>query len=413
MEHEPGGVPALRGARQASLRSTNLALVLHEIYSAGQPLSRALIAAHTGMTRSTVSRLVDDLVQVGLVTELAPVLVHGRGRPSVPLAPGGNEIVALGLEINVARLAARVLDVSGKVIFDEVVPGHFDGSDPRLALARLADVGSRLIARLRPEVHVVGVGLALPGVVDAQARVLRLAPNLGWENLRPGPALADAGLAAVERRFCLGNEADLAAAAVLRPRPGRPARPRSFLYISGEVGIGSAAVVDGRVLSREAGWLGEIGHACVRPDGPLCRCGATGCLEQYAGRHALMRAAQVTSLDEFVAALDRGSVPAVRAVQQAAAALGQVLSSTLNMLDLPTIVIGGTLTRIAPHLVPLVEQELRARVLWAGFRAPAVEIVSRDHTPATTGAAFLALDAVLDDPASYVESRLGTRSPAT
>ena len=89
----------------------------------------------------------------------------------------------------------------------------------------------------------------------------------------------------------IGNEADLAARTVAESVPGRPSDLSDFVYLSGEIGIGGAVVVDGRGMAGRHGWAGEIRHVTVDPDGPACPCGSTGCLERYAGKEAILTSA--------------------------------------------------------------------------------------------------------------------------
>ena len=122
--------------------------------------------------------------------------------------------------------------------------------------------------------RLVGAGLALPGIVSADSGRLLLAPNLGWADVDARALLGPAAVGGLTLR--VGNEADLAARTIASPAPGRPGHLADFLYVSGEIGIGGAAVVDGRVMGGRHGWAGEIGHVCVDPTGPTCGCGSTG-----------------------------------------------------------------------------------------------------------------------------------------
>ena len=167
------------------------------------------------------------------------------------------------------------------------------GATRPATLARLAASSRRDVLAGRPAARpVVGAGLALPGIVDTDSGRLLRAPNLGWSDLDVPADLLDE--AATGRPVRCGWTTRPTSAARRRGagrRPGGPGRLADFLYLSGEVGIGGAVVVDGRVVDGRHGWAGEVGHVCVDPDGPACRCGSTGCLEQYAGRLALLVAA--------------------------------------------------------------------------------------------------------------------------
>ncbi|GMA24337.1 hypothetical protein GCM10025864_20960 [Luteimicrobium album] len=279
-------------ARQASLREHNLALVARSVFGAAEPPSRAAVAVATGLTRATVGSLVDQLVAGRVVAELAPA--PGQvGRPAVPLVPAPRTVVGLGLEVNVDYVGVRALDLSGATVAERIegapggAPADFSGSDPVRVLARVGDLARDVVAEIEAEgMRVAGTRLALPGLVDARAGFLQVAPNLGWESLAPVPLLGPLP-AGVE----IANEANLAGLAQLPfgqfAASGHDGT--TFVHVSGDVGIGAAIVLDGQLYLGRHGWAGEIGHVVVDPSGPRCRCGATGCLEQLAGKDAILR----------------------------------------------------------------------------------------------------------------------------
>src|SRR5690625_515282 len=278
----PGDVASgSHGVGQASLRDRNLSVVASLAFASPEPVSRAALAAASGLTRSTVSRLVDTLLAGGVLREL-PRQVVGRGRPATPLAPARGTLAALGLEVSPSYLGARLVDLSGEVLAERVEPDHLEGSDPADVLRRLAQLARNLLsANAGGFTSLVGVRLAVPGLVDRSGRVLR-APNLGWREVDVADHLH--GLPGV----VLANEADLAALGHALDAPGRPAESGTFFYVSADIGIGGVYVVDGLPVVGRHGWAGEIGHTLVDPAGPVCTCCAVGCLEQYAGRDAAL-----------------------------------------------------------------------------------------------------------------------------
>jgi predicted NBD/HSP70 family sugar kinase len=386
-------------ARQSTLRSSNLALVLRTVCAEG-PLSRADVAVRTGTTRATAARLVDELVAGRLLDEGERPAPPRRGRPATPLLPGAR-VGALGLQVDAGLLAARVLDLRGRVVAERVEEDDLVGSDPVDTLARLGVLAAGLLAGMPAGLRPVGAGLALPGLVDVAAGALLRAPNLGWSDV-PAADLLAAHLP-TELRPVLGNEADLAARTVAETAPGRPGPLRDFLYLSGQIGIGGAAVLGGRVVTGSAGWAGEVGHVCVDPAGPACRCGSTGCLEQYAGRHALLTAAGLPLDTPPVDVVARAEDPDVRrALDAAADALGIALAGVVNVLDLPAVVLGGHLAALAEPLRPRLEELLGRRVLSARWRRPVVEAIPGLPAAGATGAALRALGDVLADPVAWL-----------
>lgn len=432
---------ALRpGARQETLRESNLLLITDEIFSAPQPLSRADLSIRTGMTRSTVSRLVDDLLSAGIVREGSPIVGGTRGRPAVPLLPARRTLAGLGVEINVEFMAARVLDLTGAVLAEEIIDGDFRSSDPTDVLPRVGEMARR-VSREASDLGatVVGTVLALPGLVSTAGDHLLLAPNLGWRDLDAislmtgagsTQAQSDTGIqqsaaaaqntaipqnAQVREDFggfvAVANEAKLAALSIAQELTAVDREEQTFLYVSARLGVGAAAVVDGVVDAGPRGWAGEIGHITVQPDGPRCGCGAHGCLEVYAGKRALLANAglqppvSARTLSEMADQDGEAGAQIRAALDKAGWALGVALSGALNVLDIQDVVLGGEFGPLADHLRPRIEVELGERVLaarWSSFRVREPGEWEHNAAPATTGGALRALRAVVDAPQYWV-----------
>ncbi|WP_122261368.1 ROK family transcriptional regulator [Ornithinimicrobium cerasi] len=386
-------------AHQSTLRETNLAVVLRCVSGAAEPPSRAGVAAATGLTRSTVSRLVDELVAGGLVEEGAALLA-GPGRPATPLRPSGR-VCALGLQVNAAHVAARLIDLGGRMLSESRSEPDLVGSEPAVALDLLADHLREVLARTPEGGRVVGAGLALPGVVDGSGERLLRAPNLGWRDLAPGTGLREQ-LHGIP--LSLGNEANLAAHAFVQPAPGRLGRAGHFVYVSGEIGIGGAVVTDHRVQTGRHGFAGEIGHMPFRPGGDPCPCGSDGCLERYAGRLALTRRAGLpptTTLAELDRLAEDGHAASRAAIDLAAEALGVVLAGVVNLLDVPTIVLGGEIGDLADRITPTVQARLRARVMAADWM-PLEVVRDPDDVAGASGGALLHLSRVVTAPVAFL-----------
>jgi predicted NBD/HSP70 family sugar kinase len=389
-----------RGApvRQASVRAHNLALVLQTVADSTTPLSRAAVATATGLTRATVSTLVDDLVGGALLIELDPPPRSGAGRPAVGLALAPDGPAGLGLEINVDYLAACVAGPTGAVRHRLVEHGDQRPAGAHAALAALGRLATRALRLAEDDgLTVAGAALAVPGLVTA-AGLVRVAPNLGWQDvdapaqLRAVPALADLPIT-------VDNEANLAALGELHAAVGSP----SFVYISGEIGIGAGIVLDGVLYRGVRGWSGEIGHIAVHPDGPLCRCGAQGCLELYAGQEAILAAAGAGSIPELA---ERAAAGQTQALDAAGTALGIVVAAVVNLLDVDTIVLGGSYAQLLPWLRSGIETEVHRRALTADLAPVTVRAAALGTDAAMRGAADAVVRGVQADPAAWL-SRSG------
>ena len=385
------------GATNQNLRAHNLSLALRHILANPGAINRAGIAAQTGISRATMSRLVDELIATGLVEESDDKLsTGGRGRPTSVLSPASGTVIALGLQVNISVLGAYLVDLSGNVLARETLEGDFSGSDPQATLRKLARMGRRVLREGREEgTAFLGSALALPGLVSGDTLVT--APNLGWKNIpfdKLTHPLHDLHVTLI------ANEADLAAFAVAHPRPGVPEGPASFIYVSGEVGIGGGLVINHQPLSGAHGWSGEIGHICVEPQGNVCSCGARGCLETIAGLKALCRAAGLEdeSSARELTQLAGHSAQAQDALANAGHALGQALAGVVNTVDISQVYLGGLVAETALYLLPTLHEELETRVLHAPWYAPAIDILPSSEDLSLRGGAFQILERILDDP---------------
>ncbi|MFD4655002.1 ROK family protein [Kitasatospora sp. NPDC058444] len=397
--HEPD--PVRTGpASQQGMRRANLALVLGTIASG--PRSRAEVAAGTGLTRAAVSSLAEQLIAVGLVVEEGPAAPSGKvGRPGTALGLNPDGPGGLGAEIGVRHLGACVVDLRGEVRAwrRREVSNH--GRRPAAVMADLADLLREAVTEsgLRP----AGLTLAVPGLVGGSGGVLQRAANLDWEDvplaavLRPALRAAGGGLA--ELPIEADNEANLGGLAERWLGEG----PEDFLYVSAEAGVGAAIVVGGRLLRGAGGFAGEFGHVPVHPEGPRCACGAHGCLEQYAGEAAVLRAAGLTGArgDWVTLLADRAGAreeAALAALAGAGAALGTAAAGAVNLLDPAEVLLGGGYARLAPWLLPAMRAELAARVTVRPWSEDRLTVSRLGRRGPLLGAAVRVVRAIVADP---------------
>jgi predicted NBD/HSP70 family sugar kinase len=400
-----GGLPA----RQEGLRQHNLALVAQCI-AAGEPVSRAGIAAATGLTKTTVSSLVDDLAGAGLVTELGPEASGKIGRPASALALNRSVFVGIGLEINVDYLAVCVANLVGEVRSLRTRPRDNRGQSPARVLGRAVRMTNNAIAKAQAAGRTVaGLAVAVPGPVETDRGLLRLAPNLGWVEVPVAEILAGR-LVAPDLPVLVDNEANLAALGELWF--GGHDDLDDFVHVSGEIGVGAGIVIGGELFRGVRGFAGEVGHVTVQPDGPRCRCGARGCLEQLAGQEAILRAAGVAgaagtslgqpggSVAELLARARAGDAATVAAVAAAGRALGLALSATVNVVDPGTVVLGGLYASLEPWLRESLGAELSERAITQRW-SPARVLASRlGPNAAVRGATGAVVKRVLADPSA-------------
>ncbi|MGW6910795.1 ROK family protein [Streptomyces sp. NPDC054940] len=398
--HPAGAGPALPNTQQG-MRRRNLARVMHTVSAEG-PLSRAAVASRIGLTRAAVSTLVDELIRSGLLEELGPERPGRVGRPGSALAVSGHGPAGIGAEIGVDHLAVCAVDLRGEVRSRAVRYGANRGRTPEPVIGELTELVRRVLAEAEHEgLWPAGLAIAVPGLVARDARTVVRAPNLDWRDTDLGALLPVDFPMTVDFPLTVGNEANFGALAELWLGEGTP---RDFLHVSAEIGIGAAVVVDGGLLHGTRGFAGELGHVPVRPDGPQCPCGGRGCLEQYAGEEAVLRAAGLEPGKDRVGLLAEraaeGDEDVRRALRDAGTALGIALTGAVNLLDPESVVLGGALAGLAPWLLPSLEAELDRRT--AGPACP-VSVSRLGPQGPLLGAAHSVVRAVLDDPVVVAE----------
>ncbi|MFF7130667.1 ROK family protein [Streptomyces sp. NPDC008240] len=394
-EGRPPGTGRSLPDTQQGMRRRNLARVMHAVSAQG-PLSRAAVASHIGLTRAAVSTLVDELIRWGLLEELGPERPGRVGRPGSALAVSGHGPAGIGAEIGVDHLAVCAVDLRGAVRARAVRHGANRGRAPGPVAEELTALVRRVVAETEREgLWPAGLAVAVPGLVARDGRTVVRAPNLEWNDTDLGPLLPG------DLPVTVDNEANFGALAELWLGAGAP---RDFLHVSAEIGIGAAVVVDGQLLRGTRGFAGELGHVPVRPDGPACPCGGRGCLEQYAGEEAVLRAAGLEPKQDLVGLLagraEEGDETVRRALRDAGTALGIALTGAVNLLDPETVVLGGALAGLSPWLLPSLEAELTDRT--AGPACP-VSVSGLGPEGPLLGAAHSVVRAVLDDPAAVAE----------
>jgi predicted NBD/HSP70 family sugar kinase len=380
------------GQRSETVRRANLSAIVRELHERG-PSSRSELVTRTGLTRSAIRGLTGELILAGLASEEPAVRLGTPGRPSPVVCPNPGGATVLALEIEVDSLAAAVVGLGGQVaglIRVDRPRGHTSVDEIAGDLAGLADV----VRAGRPADDVlIGVGVAVAGVVRKDAPL--------------GERLALA--LAVPAPISVSNEADLGVLA--EHRRGAARGTDDVLYISGEVGVGGGLLVDGRPLSGAAGYGGEIGHIPVNPGGTACRCGSVGCLETEVGEGALLiragfpAAGGRSAVDAVLREAADGSPVAIAALDHVGRWLGLGLAGLVNVLNPRLIVLGGLFGRIHPWIERTLEEELTRRALPAPRALVRVVPASLGVDAPLLGAAELAFEPLLADPAGWIGPR--------
>ena len=344
--------------------------VLLRLLRAQPGLSRARLSVQSGLTKSTVSALVRELLDEHWLSEAsAPVAADGMGRPSTPLQVDTEVRVLMGVEVGVQQM--RVVSVSLGGAVRAAVQEPLDGCQPTQVgaqVARLVKQAWQAMARDRQ--LLCGVGVCLPGAIDEASGLVRLAPNLGWRDVGFMALLTRALLACgvPQVDFHLLNDSDAAALGEYEFVTGESEDP--LLFVNCDVGVGAGIVLNDRLFTGSRGMAGEIGHTIMQVGGPLCSCGRRGCAETVIGARALERPG---------------------GLEHAGATLGVLIQNLDVMFNPRVVVVGGPSCSAHPGLLDYAVRTVQAYADAAGVPAPVIRGARYGLLAAAVGAAAAAL----------------------
>jgi predicted NBD/HSP70 family sugar kinase len=363
--------------------------------------SRAGLAERSGLTKSTVSLLVKELLAEGWLAEELVAVTGSLGRRPTPLRLDGAGFALIGAELGTDNIRVVSTSVQGEVLEANEVP--LRDRAPDAACHQLVQLVTALSARVtRRGVRLLGVGVGLPGAVDTASGILEFAPNIGWRQIEVGKRLAFE-LAAARLGdvpvYCQ-NEADLAAMGEIEF--GQRPADDPLVYISCNAGVGAGIVLNGALFTGATGSAGEIGHTTLHIDGLRCSCGRRGCAEAYVGLKAVARAAGFLRADE----IDRAGLAADlarpraqktrRAFVDAGDALGVLLQNVWTTFNPKAIVLGGEAVTLGGDAFLDAGIARLARFADdAGLPPPTVRVAKYGELATAVGGAAFALHALL------------------
>ncbi|MCL7968808.1 MAG: ROK family transcriptional regulator [marine benthic group bacterium] len=369
-------------------------------------VSRADLARHADISRSTVSELVKDLLQTGLVAELGAGPSRGGRRPIV-LEFQDEAFGILGVDIGAAHVAVALTDLRGRVLaWNEA--GHPVRDDPEGTRQLISELSDACLARWGGGTgRLVGVGIAVPSPVDpARPRVLSEVALPAW---RGRDWLGD-----LEVRYGVpvrvDNDANLGALA--ERWWGAGLGVDDFVYLKVATGIGAGQIVRGEIYRGATGIAGEVGHLVIDPLGPPCPCGLDGCLTTLVGSRALIQSAaalirehpestlagEVLTVDAIVNAALAGDPIARQVVHEAAEHLGIAVAGMVSMLNPALVIVGGGLSRVGDLLLDPLRDVIGRRSLITSVAGTEVRASNLGEQATALGAATLVLEAALENP---------------
>jgi predicted NBD/HSP70 family sugar kinase len=366
-------------------------------------VTRADMARHLGLNRSTTGNAIAELLDAGLVQELDDNQIErGKGRPGVRVALAAEGAYALGVDVGTREISGVLMDLNLGIVARTSVPPGPQVSDAAGMAARVAALAQQLLRDRQPDpARVLGLGVSIPGLVD-RAGVVVNAPFLQWRHFDLKVVLA--GALPADWRIEVHNDADCFALAELAVSAQGELAHLQVLHLA--EGIGSALVFGGKVMRGAHGHAGEIGHTLVL-GGAVPRA-----FEQMAGAAAfagLVAADAPLNLAVDRLLLQRDEPPVAAALADWADALALGVVNAVHVLDPGRIVLGGALSR----LYPLVADRVLAAVqrhLVPGVVPPPIELTSFGPDVAAIGAAAVIREAVFALPQLHAQPQ--HRSPA-
>jgi len=336
-------------------------------------LSRAQLALRSGLTKSTVSLLVRELIAEGWLCEDAVASTSGLGRPSTPVQLDGRRRGLIGVELAVDCLRVVSVSLTGEVLCSLEEP--LESKLPERVCAQASHLARVAYGELDARgVLLTGIGAGLPGAFDQATGVVRFAPNLGWRNVDFFPmltqALQAAGLPSVPLH--VQNEADTGA--LSEYEFAQEEIRETLIFVTCDVGVGAGIVLNDRLYTGSHGMAGEIGHTILQVFGELCSCGRRGCAETFVGSVALQRELEFSGN-----------------VSRAGRCLGLLVQNLWTTFDPGVIVLGGGSCVRQPELVTFARETLHNYAAAAGMEPPVIRLARYGLLASAVGAAALVL----------------------
>jgi predicted NBD/HSP70 family sugar kinase len=388
-----------RLASSEMARDINRDIVL-ELIRGNQPVGRAELARLSGLQPSTVSSIVEQLLEEGWIHEGAAARRPRGRRPTMLTLNDG--LVTLVADLRPGQAILAVVDLNGRFLARESVPL---ASDAERATVKIAET-MEAMRRQHPDKNFEGVGISVPGRVNPETQRIILAPNLHWADFDVKKMLSD--------RLGLQVELENAANACLLSELwfGRMDGVRNAVLITVSEGVGSAILANGQILSGRSGMAGEFGHIPIDPNGPMCGCGQRGCWETFASSKAALRYYEelkpehkATRIQDLLKLSEEGDAKAIEALEKQARALGRGLRLVTAALSPEVVLVIGDVTSSWARLAPIVEGEMAATML-AGT-PPRLAAASDGELARLRGAAAL----VLQRHSGYYRSTHATQAP--
>jgi N-acetylglucosamine repressor len=382
------------------IRAINRSHVLNAIKTYG-PIGRADIARRTGLSPATVTSISAKLISQNLVFEKSAGDSSG-GRPPILLVinPKGGYVV--GIKLTETNAVCALTDLEATVIAKASMP--LSGHNPIRVVEDLAHMVTTFIREQKiSKKQLLGVGVGLAGIVDANEGILRQSPIYGWDNVPLRQMLQSK----LNVPIYIENDVNTLTLTERWFGPGQGVD--NFLTVTVGRGVGLGIVVNGQFYRGQNGGAGELGHTTIDPKGPLCACGKHGCLEAYVGDPGLIRAAneeyerghlsvKVETIEELLQLAQSGDSSAIKIFKKAGGILGIAIANLINLFNPKKIIISGEGTREGDYLFISMKESIQQNTMPGLFDPKIVEIIPWGDDVWARGAAGLVLRELFESP---------------
>ncbi|WP_422657894.1 ROK family transcriptional regulator [Paenibacillus sp. EC2-1] len=338
---------------------------VYEMIKVRSPISRALIAKITGMSPTTVSRIVGELSEQGYVTEFE-LVSNGLGRKAAMLKLVDTSVLSVGIELDKHQYRIGIVDVNGVLLYSRVRE-RLPEESAEETLNNIARVLQGMIdSEGVNSTRIAGIGIGLPGIVDDERGEVVFSVQLGWRKVNIVQQLK----ALTGYEVAVDNELKLKALA--EHVKGAAAGSKRTVLLGFGTGVGSALIIEGEIYRGESNSAGEIGHTTIDPNGALCECGKTGCLQTYIITSALLNEANkirpMDTIEELFEARKSGEMWAVQLIDRALIYMAITINNVLCMYNPDMVILSGEWLEKFPEIQPDIEQLCNTRFVWELLR---------------------------------------------
>lgn len=346
---------------QDYIRRKNKAVVFQTIRSSS-PISRAAIARTTKMSPTTISRIVQELIDQGFIKEMELQTTSTPGRRAILLEIDHTSVLTVGIELDKSTFKIGIVDFDGRVIHVRDVQREIWGS-PDETMEQIGQELNTIIEQQKIDSKkIIGVGIGIPGLVDTQNGEVILSAQLGWNRID----VVDKLKMITGYEVVIDNELKVKALAEYSHGAAKGSTRTAIIGFGN--GVGSALVIEGEVYRGDTNSAGEIGHTIVDPNGAMCECGKIGCLQTYIAESSLITEAnkvtRISSLDELFEQRRQGQLWATNIVDRAIAYIGITIANVISLYNPGTVIVSGNLVENYDEIRSVIEQNELQQYVW-------------------------------------------------